>query len=82
MVGMMVTCLSGAYIWTATTRTDRIERIVEDRTLELRKKDEQLQHSQETKTRAVRLAHECDGGESPKQETQQQGFQQSGLRPA
>ncbi len=58
MVGMTVTCLSGAYVWSASTRTERIERIVEERTQELIRKDEQLRHSQETKAKAIRTAHE------------------------
>ncbi len=58
MVGMTVTCLSGVYVWSASTRTERIEQIVEDRTQELIHKDEQLRQSQETKAKAIRTAHE------------------------
>jgi len=58
MVGMTVTVLSGAYVWSASTRTERIERIVEERTQELIHKDEQLRQTQETKAKAIRTAHE------------------------
>jgi signal transduction histidine kinase len=46
IIGLVVSCLSGAYVWSATTRTERIQRLVDQRTAELRKKDEQLQQSQ------------------------------------
>ena len=54
----MVTCLSAAYTWAATTRTERIERLVAERTVEIRRKDEQLRQSQEMKAQAIRVAHE------------------------
>jgi HD-GYP domain-containing protein (c-di-GMP phosphodiesterase class II) len=57
-IGLTVTCLSTAYTWSAATRTERIERLVRERTLELRKKDDQLRLSQDLKNREIRIAHE------------------------
>jgi HD-GYP domain-containing protein (c-di-GMP phosphodiesterase class II)/CHASE1-domain containing sensor protein len=57
-IGLAVTCLSGGYVRGAVTRTERIERIVAERTAELRLKDEQLLLAQKLEARAVRAAHE------------------------
>ena len=46
MIGLIVSAFSAAYALTAATRTQRIERLVTERTLELRKKDDQLRQSQ------------------------------------
>jgi signal transduction histidine kinase/ActR/RegA family two-component response regulator len=45
-IGLAVTWLSASYIFSATTRTQRIQRLVDQRTAELRKKDDQLRQSQ------------------------------------
>ncbi len=45
-IGLLVTGCSAAYTWSATTRTERIQRLVDQRTAELRKKDDQLRQSQ------------------------------------
>jgi len=45
-IGLVVTWLSASYIFSATTRTQRIQRLVDQRTVELRKKDDQLRQSQ------------------------------------
>ena len=58
LIGLSVTCLSAGYTRAAATRTNRIERLVDERTLQLRQKDEQLRQSQEAKARAIRAAHE------------------------
>ena len=58
MIGLTVTCLSAAYTWAVTTRTERIERLVDQRTREVRTKDEQLRLSQEMKAQSLRIAHE------------------------
>ena len=58
LIGLMASGLAGAYTWAATTRTERIERLVDERTAQLRKKDDQLRQSQELKAQAIRVAHE------------------------
>jgi HD-GYP domain-containing protein (c-di-GMP phosphodiesterase class II)/CHASE1-domain containing sensor protein len=57
-VGLTVTCLMVFTVWSVVTRTERVERLVAERTLDLRKKDDLLQQALETKAKAIRLAHE------------------------
>lgn len=56
--GLVMTYLIASRAWIWMTRTERIERLATERTLELRKKDDQLRRSQEAKARALRAAHE------------------------
>jgi HD-GYP domain-containing protein (c-di-GMP phosphodiesterase class II)/CHASE1-domain containing sensor protein len=58
MVGLIVTSLATSYTWSAATRTERIERMVAERTLDLRKKDDLLRQALEMKAKAIRGAHE------------------------
>jgi HD-GYP domain-containing protein (c-di-GMP phosphodiesterase class II)/CHASE1-domain containing sensor protein len=58
IVGLTMTCLTVFTVWSVVTRTERIERRVAERTLDLRKKDDQLRQAMEAKTKAIRLAHE------------------------
>ena len=53
-----MTYLSAAYTQSTTTRRERIERLVRERTLDLRKKDDQLRQSQEMRAKGIRIAHE------------------------
>lgn len=55
-VGLAVTYLS--YILATITQRERVEQFVRERTLELRKKDDQIRRTQEAKTKALRAAHE------------------------
>jgi HD-GYP domain-containing protein (c-di-GMP phosphodiesterase class II) len=57
-IGLTVTCLLVFTAWSVVTRTERIERLVVERTLELRKKDDLLRRTTEAKAKAIRLAHE------------------------
>jgi HD-GYP domain-containing protein (c-di-GMP phosphodiesterase class II)/CHASE1-domain containing sensor protein len=57
-VGLTMTCLTVFSTWSAATRTERIERLVTERTLDLRKKDDLLRQAVETRARAIRAAHE------------------------
>jgi HD-GYP domain-containing protein (c-di-GMP phosphodiesterase class II) len=57
-VGLTVTCLMVFTVWSVVTRTERIERLVTERTLELRKKDDLLRRALEARAKAIRLAHE------------------------
>jgi HD-GYP domain-containing protein (c-di-GMP phosphodiesterase class II)/CHASE1-domain containing sensor protein len=57
-VGLTVTCLMVFSVWSVVSRTERIERLVAERTLDLRKKDDLLRQAIETKAKAIRLAHE------------------------
>ncbi|MEN6408061.1 MAG: CHASE domain-containing protein [Thermoguttaceae bacterium] len=57
-IGLVMTYLATTRAWAWMTRTEQIERLATERTLELRKKDDQLRQSQEAKTRALRAAHE------------------------
>jgi HD-GYP domain-containing protein (c-di-GMP phosphodiesterase class II) len=57
-LGMLVTSLATASVGDAVTRRERIERLVQQRTSELRRKDDQLRLSQELRTREIRSAHE------------------------
>ena len=57
-IGLFLTLLAGFYAWAAITRRERIERIVDRRTRQLRKRDEQLRLAQELKVKALRVAHE------------------------
>jgi HD-GYP domain-containing protein (c-di-GMP phosphodiesterase class II) len=56
--GLLLTILAAAYVWSAATQRERIEQLVDARTEQLHKKDEQLQESREVRVRAIRLAHE------------------------
>jgi HD-GYP domain-containing protein (c-di-GMP phosphodiesterase class II) len=58
VVGLTATCVTAFYTWSAATRTERIERLVLERTLDLRKKDDLLRQALETKAKAIRSAHE------------------------
>jgi HD-GYP domain-containing protein (c-di-GMP phosphodiesterase class II) len=58
IVGLTMTCAMVFTVWSVVTRTERIERRVAERTLDLRKKDDQLRQAMEAKTKAIRLAHE------------------------
>jgi len=57
VVGLIVTGSVANRAWTWMTRTQRVERLVPERTLDLRKKDDQLRQVQENKARAIRHAH-------------------------
>ncbi len=46
VLSLLMTYVAARYTWSATTRTERIERMVAERTHELRQKDEQLRQSQ------------------------------------
>ena len=46
LIGLVVSAASAAYTLAATTRTQRIQRLVDQRTAELRKKDDELRQSQ------------------------------------
>jgi len=46
VIGLIVSGLSSAYVSAAATRTERIQQVVTERTLELRAKDDQLRQSQ------------------------------------
>jgi HD-GYP domain-containing protein (c-di-GMP phosphodiesterase class II) len=57
-VGLTMTCLMVFTVWSVVTRTERIERRVAEKTLDLRKKDDLLRQAVEAKGKAIRLAHE------------------------
>ena len=56
--GLTVTCMTAFYAWSAATRMGRIERLVAERTLDLRTKDDLLRQAVEMKAKAIRIAHE------------------------
>jgi HD-GYP domain-containing protein (c-di-GMP phosphodiesterase class II) len=57
-VGLLLTFFAVSFASSAATRQERVERLVGERTLELRKKDDQLRLSQEMRAKAIRMAHE------------------------
>jgi HD-GYP domain-containing protein (c-di-GMP phosphodiesterase class II) len=58
ILGLSITCMMAFTVWSVVTRTERIERLVAERTLDLHKKDDLLRQAVETKAKAIRLAHE------------------------
>ncbi len=58
VVGLAATGVAGGYTFGATQRAEKIQRLVEERTLDLRKKDDQLRHAQKLEAIAIRQAHE------------------------
>jgi HD-GYP domain-containing protein (c-di-GMP phosphodiesterase class II) len=58
IVGLSTTCLMIFIVWSVVTRTERIERLVAEKTLDLRKKDDLLRQAIEARGKAIRLAHE------------------------
>jgi HD-GYP domain-containing protein (c-di-GMP phosphodiesterase class II) len=58
IVGLLATAVAAGYTLGATHRTEKIQRLVEERTLDLRRKDDQLRRAQKLEAIAIRQAHE------------------------
>jgi HD-GYP domain-containing protein (c-di-GMP phosphodiesterase class II)/CHASE1-domain containing sensor protein len=57
-VCLSLTIFAAACAWAAATQRERVERLVDARTVQLREKDRQLREAQEVRVRSIRLAHE------------------------